>query len=160
MVNLSPADIMLYRPRGVVGWLIASRTWSNWAHVEVYIGGGKSVASRDCIGVGCYDVRWDDLGAVIRPHATPDMHAGLSWFWSEASGQKYDYLALLRFVLPHFIKRDLDMTRQICSSLAVRFLRKCGVDIVSPEVDADLIAPSDIAKTSAGSLIHYDGKGI
>ncbi len=156
--DLRPGDIMLYRPKGVIGWLIASRTWSNWAHVEVYIGGGWSVASRDGVGVAQYPVRFSELGKVLRPIETPNFERGMDWFHAVADGQKYDYLAILRFLLPHFIKRDLDWDRQICSSLAVRFLRNCGINVVATDADADLVAPSDIAKSPATTLVWSDGK--
>lgn len=156
--DLKPGDILLYRPKGIIGWLIASRTWSNWAHVEVYVGAGWAVASRDGKGVAQYPVRWSELGKVLRPLETPQMDRGLDWFHAIADGQKYDFLAILRFMLPHVITRDLDMTRQICSAFAVRFLRNCGVDIVATDCDADLVAPSDVAKSPATTVIWSDGK--
>ena len=86
--DLRPGDIMLYRPKGVIGWLIASRTWSNWAHVEVYIGGGWAAASRDGVGVGRYLVRWAQLGRVLRPVQPVDIETGLRWFDAVADGNQ------------------------------------------------------------------------
>ncbi len=37
--DLKQGDILLYRPKGFIGWAIAWRTFANWAHVEVYGGG-------------------------------------------------------------------------------------------------------------------------
>jgi hypothetical protein len=156
--DLDPGDVLLYRPKGLVGWLIASRTWSNWAHVEVYIGAGRSVASRDGIGVDEYPVRLTELGRVLRPHQRIDRSAAMTWFHAKAQGQRYDYLAILRFLLPHFITRDLDTTRQICSAFAVRFLRAGGVDLVAPDLDADLVAPSTLVATPAAVVLWTDGR--
>lgn len=156
--DLKPADILLYRPKGFIGWAIAWRTFSNWAHVEVYVGGGWAVASRDGRGVAQYPVRFSELGRVIRPYETPNMVRGMDWFHAVADGQKYDFLAILRFIMPHWITRDLDLNRQICSAFAVRFLRNCGVDVVAKDCDADLVAPSDIAKSPATTLVWSDGK--
>lgn len=155
---LRPGDILLYRPKGIIGWLIASRTWSNWAHVEVYAGGGQTLASRNLIGVGRYEVWTDRVGKVLRPRETPLWARGMAWFDGVANGQKYDLWAIARFLLPHWITRDVDVDRQICSAFAVRFLRHCGVDVVAADADADLIAPSDIAKSAVCDVVWSDGK--
>lgn len=157
---LIPGDVMLYRPKGIVGWLIASRTFSNWAHVEVYIGGGESLASRDGIGVGRYPVRWEQLGKVLRPRGHFHRRRALWWFNKHAKGQGYDYLAIVRFLLPHCIKRDLDRERQICSAFVVRLLRRAGVQFVAKDVDADMVAPSTLAVVPdpPAEVIWTDGK--
>ncbi len=156
--TLLPGDLMLYRPEGLVGWLIASRTFSNWSHVEVYGGDGWTLASRNGIGVGRYPVQWARLGKVLRPCLPVQMASGLRWFDAVADGQRYDWWAIVRFCLPHIITRDLDLKRQICSAFAVRFLRHCGVDVVAKDADADLIAPSDIAKSATCAVMWSDGQ--
>lgn len=156
--DLKPGDILLYRPKGFIGWAIAWRTFSNWSHVEVYAGGGWAVASRDGVGVAQYPVRFSELGRVIRPYETPNMVRGMDWFHAVADGQKYDWLSILRFMAPHWITRDLDFNRMVCSTCAVRFLRALGIDVVAKDADADIVAPSDIAKTAAGEVFWSDGK--
>jgi hypothetical protein len=158
MCEMNPGDILLYRPTGFIGWAIAWRTFSNWAHVEVYVGSGVSVASRNGIGVAKYPLRREQLGKVLRPYAWPDLATGMRWFHAVADGQRYDFAAILRFMLPHIITRDLDLDRQICSAFATRFMRQCGVDIVAKDCDADLVAPSDIAKSATCDVVWSDGK--
>ena len=153
---LRPGDLMLYRPKGLVGWLIASRTFSNWAHVEVYDGDGYALASRDGIGVGRYPIRLDRLGKVARPIKPINLDAMRAWF-PTVDGQKYDLWAIARFVLPHIIKRDVDLSRQICSAFAVRLYRAGGFDPVAPDADADLVAPSTLAVSPAFAVIWTDG---
>ena len=55
--ELEPGDILLYGGRGLVDRLIQFRTWSDVSHIEIYVGEGRSVASRNGIGVGKYPLR-------------------------------------------------------------------------------------------------------
>lgn len=156
---LQPGDVMLYRPRGVVGWLIASRTWSQFAHVEVAVSRTQSFASRDGIGVNIYDIRTSELACVLR-HPTDTFNLELAMEWARTNkviGQKYDYLAIARFMLPHFIKRDLDPNRQICSAASVRFTRGGCVRWFSDAIDADLIAPCNFRQVPSIE-VWSDGK--
>jgi hypothetical protein len=153
--TLRAGDVILYRPQGFIGWCIASRTFSNWAHVEVSLGSGVTVASRNFVGVGLYAFNPNRVGRVIRPRGPLNMVSAMGWF-DGVVGQRYDYWAIMRFLLPHCIRRDLDMTRQICSSFAVRFLREAGVDVVAADMDADLVAPSTIAASASCDVVWSD----
>ena len=94
--ELKPGDVLLYRSRSLVGWAIRFRTWSDVEHVEVYLGEGRSVASRNGIGVGKYPLRIDGLVRVFRPVENPDVIAGLLWF-ADVDGLPYAWTDLLRF---------------------------------------------------------------
>jgi hypothetical protein len=65
--TLKPGDVLLYKPKGLFGWLIRVKTWHKIAHVECYVGDGLSVASRDGKGVGKYPLRSSELAVVCRP---------------------------------------------------------------------------------------------
>lgn len=156
---LRAGDCLLYRPSGLFGWLIAWRTWSDWSHVEVYAGNGESLASRDGIGVGRYPLRLVGLGAVRRPIGPFDWEAGLAWHRT-VEGQNYDYLAILRFLLPHVIKRDLDVTRQICAAHTTRLYRAMKVRVFEDDVDADLVSPMELRRTPGLSTEWTDGGSI
>ena len=136
---LQPGDCLLYKATGLYGWIIGLKTWSMVTHVEIYIGEGQSVASRDGLGVAIYPLRMAQLSHVLRPHAPIDLHAAMRWF-ETVRGQKYDWLGLLRFAWRSKVVSDLKDNRQFCSELATRWYRAGGLDPFNGG-DADAIAP-------------------
>src|SRR3954468_21970097 len=94
---IEPGDCLLYRPKGFFGWVIALKTWHQVAHVEVYVGNGQSVASRDGIGVGLYPFRNTELCAILRPNKEFQIAPALDTFYRKYRGQGYDVMGLLRF---------------------------------------------------------------
>lgn len=148
---LRPGDCLLYGPSGLIGWLIAIKTWHRVSHVEIYEGVNgthKSVASRDGIGVNRYTLRTDGLVRVLRPIDTPQVAIAAEWFERIARGQRYDFRALLRFLWPSE-KPDYDPDRQICSAFAARWYRAAGVRAFADHEDADLIAPFQFGTSPA-----------
>ncbi len=141
---LKPGDCLLYGPRGVVGWLIAMKTWHRIAHVEVFEGVidgvPMSVASRDGIGCNRYVLRTSELVRVLRPNQPVDLAAATAWFERVARGQRYDFRAILRFLWPSD-SPDADPNRQICSAFSTRWYRAGGLRVFSAGEDADRIAP-------------------
>lgn len=137
---IEPGDCLLYRPKGVVGWIIATKTWHKIAHVEVYIGNGKSVASRDGIGVGLYDWRKAELCAVLRPNTQFQLVPALDIFNRKYRGQGYDFMGLLRFGMRAPVDKVRFNNKQFCSEFVTRFYRAGLLDPFNGE-DADAIAP-------------------
>jgi hypothetical protein len=136
--KLVPGDVLLYYTNSVFGILISIKTWHPVSHVEVFIGNGLSVASRDGKGVNFYPLR-TDIKYVLRPIKQIDLATGMNWF-DRVKGQKYDWLGLLRFSWrSRYIPVDPD-NRQFCSEFATRFLRKSNLPVFKNE-DADAIAP-------------------
>lgn len=132
---LLPGDVLLYTGRGLYGRLIQIHTWHRIGHVEVAIGHGQSVASRDGIGVNQYDLRMKDLARVLRPKVPFDLPAAMRWFEQGAKGQPYGWGDLLQFVgIP------VQAPGIVCSPFATLFLRAGGVPIFNTE-QAELIAP-------------------
>ncbi len=151
-VDVRPGDCLLYGPRGLAGWIIAIKTWHRIAHVEIYVGDGRSVASRDGIGVDLYPLR-EDFTQVRRPTQPFDIVAALLWFQT-VRGQAYDWWGLVRFVTWGRVSTQEEAPRaQFCSELATRFYARGGFQPFGDE-DADAIAPAQFATTALLRLIY------
>lgn len=131
---IQAGDVLLYRPTGLFGRVIALKTWHMIAHVEVSLGGGESVASRDGLGVGRYPHRSADLAHVLRPVLPMDLAAALRWFRT-VEGQPYGWVDLLAF-----IGLTADGPGMVCSPFATEFLRAGGLPVFRSE-PARFIAP-------------------
>lgn len=147
-IALKAGDCLLYAPKGFFGWLISIKTWHQIAHCEIYVGNGKSVASRDGIGVGQYDWRNTELIYVLRPNRPFDLKEALAQFNHKWRGQGYDWMGLLRFAWRAPVSRFRFENKQFCSELATRFYRGGGIDPFNGE-DADAIAPSQFLQSLA-----------
>lgn len=135
VTTLKPGDILLYRPKGIFGWIIAAKTWHNVSHCEVYDGAGKSWASRDGIGVNLYPWRDTELAWVLRP----TMKLNLPWArrWAkDRIGTPYGWLDLL-----NFINIPIDAPGIVCSAFLTKFLRQAGWNVF-PTDPARKVAPS------------------
>lgn len=159
---LQPGDTILYRPTAFSlekfgGWLfgrlIALKSWHNISHVEVYVGGGESVASRDGEGVNRYLWRSTEIGYVLRPGQPVDLVIGMRWF-NGVRGQGYDWLGLTRFVRTSIVSSQ---TKMFCSAFWLRFYRACAFNPFSAIVDADSIAPGEIIDCPNLEVIWTDG---
>ena len=125
---LRPGDVLLYPATSLFGKLIALKTWHPVSHVEVFVGDGRSVASRDGKGVAAYPARLHDVRHALRPVQPVDLAAALRWFKAHADGQPYGWFDLLAFV-----GVTKDGPGMVCSSFAVQFLRAGGLRIFRDE---------------------------
>lgn len=137
---IEPGDCLLYRPKGKFGWIIAMKTWHQITHVEVYIGNGQSVASRDGIGVGLFSWRDTELAYILRPNKDFQIPPAMDAFYRKYRGQGYDWLGLLRFSMRSPVDKVRFNNKQFCSEFATRFYREGLLDPFNGE-DADAIAP-------------------
>lgn len=144
-------DVLLYSGTGFFSKLIKVKTWSAISHVEVSIGNGYSVASRDGQGVGLYPHRATELVAILRPKGPFDVTAAMRWFQT-VDGQGYDWLGLMAFYWAKW--QGKENGKMFCSEFAVRFLRAGGVEPFTPETDADAVAPGEFLKS--GALLRVD----
>jgi hypothetical protein len=136
--DLLPGDHCLYFDRAsVVDWLIAARTWGQAAHIEIYVGQGGSIASRNGIGVNRYPFRADGLVVVLRPRLPFDFNAGMAWF-ETVSGQKYDFTGLLSFYLMGHVGSN---DRKFCSELTCLWDRAAGIPSFAYDWPAEKVAP-------------------
>lgn len=116
--ELQRGDILCYRPKGMLGWAIATRTFHNWAHVEmVWVPGRTSAAARSD-GVNLYAMRWDGLGRILRPPAGFNFERAVLYF-AKVRGQKYDWPGLFAYMRIGSGKGD----RQYCSELCTNLMR-------------------------------------
>lgn len=153
--ELHVGDCLLYRPASFFGWLIAIKTWTMISHVEVYVGGGKSFASRDGKGVQVYPLRLSKLAVVRRPFGyLPKLGAALMWS-KGVCGQAYDFRDLFTFLC--LGRPSGDENKMICSEAATWFYREAGLDVVNVDVEAEAIAPSDLYKTGSLVTVWRDG---
>ncbi len=138
--TLRRGDCLLYRPTGIFGTIIKLKSWHDVAHVEIYTGEGKSVASRDGLGVGLYPWRDTDIAYVLRPTYPLDWMGFWRWF-KTVNGQKYDWLGLLRFSWFKSIGTN-NNNRMFCSEFAVRAYRAMNAHVFNDYEDADAVAPA------------------
>lgn len=142
--DLLPGDCLLYFQNSVFDWLVALKTWNKVAHIEIYAGQGKSLASRNGKGVDIYPVRFPGLAMVRRPTIPLNWDKGMIWFYSTAKGQGYDWKGLLCFTLA---VRQGSAKKMFCSEYGARQYRKFGLNICAPDYDADKIAPAQHLQT-------------
>jgi cell wall-associated NlpC family hydrolase len=145
--DLQPGDILLYNSGDWVDRLICFRTWSDVAHVEVYLGDGKSAASRNGEGVGVYPVRFEGLRYVRRPQGQFSKEAAQA-FASAMDGTPYGFLDLLKFYSLNVPCKGL-----ICSQFADLLLRNAGVVAFSEDYDAGAVSPRDFRITACAKTV-------
>jgi hypothetical protein len=143
---LMPGDVLLYEGSGFWSWFIKVKTWSDYSHVEVYIGGHESVASRDGEGVGRYHLRVKGLSLVLRPNEPFDLARGMAWF-ETVQGRPYDWWGLARF----FRMGKYSDAKMFCSEFATHFLRQCALCPLAGRYEADKVSPGMFAASP-----HFD----
>lgn len=154
-VELQPGDVLLYKPAGVFGRLICLKTWSDYSHVELFVGGAAHPqavwASRDPKrwfpwpsggGVNFYPFRDAQLALIRRPVHPLNTEALLD-FARSTVGQAYDWTGLLKFFRINDAKQD----RMFCSEAATRALRIATGDRLFTNIDADAVSPGMLAWT-------------
>jgi hypothetical protein len=131
-----PGDCLVYAGRSFWSWFIKVKTWSPASHVEVYIGDGKAVASRDGKGVNLYDSTNTNLLAILRPNETFDIKAALAYF-DTVRGRKYDWWGLMRF----FRIGQYTDKKMFCSEFATSFYRAGGFFPFHATYEPDKVSP-------------------
>jgi hypothetical protein len=150
---LQPGDAILYFRRDFFDWIIALKTWTKVAHVEIYRGAQKSYASRNGIGVDIFPLRLEGVAAVARPKQPLDWLSADKWFETEARGQPYDWLGLLCFTLA---RRRGERKKMFCSEFATRFYRAAGLAPFDPRWPADHVPPSFFLVSPTFDVIWSD----
>ena len=156
---LQPGDAVLYFHHSLIGWLIALKTWTKVAHVEIYRGAGVcnggrvSYSSRFQSGVNAYPLRLDGVAAVVRPTQPLDLLAADAWFEAHARGQPYDWLGLLCFTLA---RRRGENHKMFCSEMATHYYRTAGLEPFNPRWPADRVPPSFFLVSPAFETIWTD----
>ena len=151
--EIQPGDVLLYRGRGLFGFIIRLKTWSYVSHCETYMGIGRSAASRDGQGVGTYPFRWTGLKYVLRPlpGVQLNVHAGRRWHHG-VIGQKYDWLGLLIFFLA---ARQGHLDKMFCSEHTARLANAMGYKPFGT-MDCDRISPGMFLASPLYEIVWRD----
>ena len=123
----------------------------------MYLGEGRSYASRNGQGVNFYDLRTKDLQYVCRPKLPGDLRAAMAWAKTQV-GMPYGWLDLLAF-----IDVNIDGQGIVCSPAATLFERAAGLDPFNGE-PCNKIAPFqfltsnvyDIYEVRDGEVVRRD----
>ena len=137
---LLAGDLLFYSPSSLVGWWIATKTWTEISHCEFYIGGDRVIAARSA-GVNVYSTRLDDyLVCIRRPLVAKFDLAGAYKALAPLMGP-YELTGLLSFYAPwhHSAKAS-----RICSSVATVALRGGGCEPFNPDVEASDVSPAQL----------------
>lgn len=161
--HLRPGDHLLYGAHDFTGWLTGLKTWSPAVHIEIDVGKGKSVASRNGLGVELYDYRPGQLIAVLEPRQTINLDKALRWFnepFDHAEcigvrGRPYGWLDLLRFFN---VRRDTP--GWICSQFACLFDHAGDFHPFNDEYANGSVAPGDffLSNAFAWKWVHPDAR--
>lgn len=133
--------------------IVQLRTLSPLYHVEVYVGGNRSI-SADYRGVGTFPTNLEParLHSVLRPTESVDLDAGLAWFNAHARGQWYDVWGLIGFGLA-----SDNPQAWICSELATAFYRAAGLRLFAG-MEPKAVYPGLFLATSAFSRVWTRGE--
>lgn len=135
---LLPGDVLLFDHAGFFNAIIKFKRGEKYSHVEIFDGGDHTWASRNGQGVAYYPLSLDGLAAIYRTKEPLDLVSAEQWF-KTVDGQKYDWVGLLSFAWARFQGRENG--KMFCSEFATRFLRAGGVELFSPDTDADAVSP-------------------
>jgi hypothetical protein len=153
--RLAPGDLLLYDSPGLIPFLIKSRTWSRYSHVEVYMGEGIAYASRAHTGVRSYPLRLSGLAAVFRPTEPFDAHLATLWHNTCAVGRPYDWKGLFRY----FRRGRQSEDAYFCSEYALPLLRAGGAALFAGSYPYDLVPPGHILSSPHGLVVWNDEGG-
>ena len=148
--DLEAGDILLYQSPDLTDKLIEWKEGDpDTAHVEVYIGAGVSVASRNGIGVNSYKFRPDGLMHVRRPTCVFHLDTAMNWF-VQVKGAPYGWgdigatLNLVEKPEDAWTKPEiLVQTGMDCDHLAAMFLRAGLVNLFDVTFDYRKLTPRD-----------------
>jgi hypothetical protein len=140
--DLLPGDVLVFSRKGLFDSIIRVKTWSPATHIEIAIGGGKTVASRNGKGCEIYPIDLDGLYAVLRPQFPFDIDAALADFHEKYEGKPYGWIALFSFCCIDIHDKGL-----FCSELATLFLRGGKMEPFNPTIRAEIVSPGNFLYT-------------
>jgi hypothetical protein len=143
--ELFPGDHLIYTAFNPVDIGIMVKTGSWGCHIEIYIGNGLSVASRNGKGIDQYALRTDGLSCVLRPRLPFDIERGMYWFCRLHPYEKaYAWRELGNFFLPFGTVKCRGM---ICSVFAAHFDHHSGYHPFNIDWNPNKISPADYLKS-------------
>jgi uncharacterized protein YycO len=138
--------ILLYQGVSLLSRLIKWRTWSEWSHVAIQVGGGQVIDAWKG-GVRLIDNPFEghDPATVVQVLAcsclTAEQEQRIADFLVGEIGAPYDYWGVLRFVS----RRDRpNPLKWFCSELAFAAFQQAGIDLLA-RVPSWRVSPGDVA---------------
>lgn len=151
---LQPGDVLLYRSKGIIPFLIRTKTWSDVNHTEIYVKNGLSAASRDGKGVNTYQLRTEGLLYILRYKGEFDFEAGFDWHRT-VTGRPYDFWGLLAFFN---WGSGGHPTKYICSEHTTEFLGAGKAFPFGEDYPPHKVSPGDYLKNNDFLMVRrYDG---
>jgi hypothetical protein len=148
---LQVGDILLYNTKwSFVDWAIRTRTWSDVAHIEISLGNGTSVASRNGIGVGKFLHRREGLVKIRRLVLPLDFGAAMNWF-TTVDKTNYGWTDLFRFYGINVSTKGI-----ICSTFADLWLKSGGIQSFAEDYPPEIVSPRDFETTTVAKTIYGD----
>jgi hypothetical protein len=135
--DLCIGDFLLYHKEGVFNEVIDIKTASDVDHIEVYIGDGASLASRNGIGVNLYPYRADGLIHVRRP-VQPFVFAQAEAWFATVKGAPYGWGDILEQANIANTLPGMD-----CSHFAACLAEAAGCPQFDENYPKDKITPRD-----------------
>lgn len=143
---LKPGDVLLFRRKGFVNWIIYHATNSPVSHTETYMSGGFTAASRNGKGVNFYPLDTRGLAVVLRPKRKFNYVDAVRYQW-DVAGAKYDWKGLWRaFVKNSWKQNDAS---QWCSENTTLVQRAGGIEPFTVDTPPHAVAPGDFLKSAA-----------
>lgn len=137
---LRAGDLLLFSRSGLFDFIIKVKTFSQITHTEIYLGEGKTVASRNGKGCAVYPEDLSGLYMVLRPQQSFDLQKAMVEFYKTMNGRPYGWLSLLSFCLI-----DVHDKGFFCSETSTLLFRAGGFECFKPWIRADRAAPADFS---------------
>ncbi len=147
--DLCVGDILLYNTQDIVDKIIDLKTAGDVAHVEIYVGDGWSVASRNGVGVNLYPSRLNDIRKVRRLQVPFELSNAMLWFNNGIKGLPYGFTGLLEFENIDWPGKGL-----FCSQFATMFLAAGGAPMFADDFHPVKVCPFDFEKTRQAATIY------
>lgn len=155
---LQPGDLLFYSGTGFFSRLIKIKTYSEWTHVAVYLGGGLQREFVEGCGPQVVPLRIKNLG-MIKRRLGAWSKARSDEYWDTVKDQSYDYWGLILGFLARIQGRD--NRKMFCSEYVTRDDRYAvdGQHLFSDEIDADGVSPADVGRSPAAYILWMAKEG-
>lgn len=148
--DLKPFDHLIYTGHDIFGLAIEIKTASLASHIEVFRGGGMSLASRNGEGVNEYTLRRKGLAYILRPNKPFNLEKGLNWF-KTVQGLPYGWMELINFYLP---RSPINVRGMVCSVFAACLDHHSDLISFNPKWSRLKISPADYLKSPVFDTIY------
>jgi hypothetical protein len=144
--GLRAGDTLLYGGWAIEDIIVWLKTFSFATHIEVFVGGGQSMASRPGTGCRLYPLRKQGIRYVLRPTGPLDLENGMANFHANMEGLPYGVSDLTQFypALAWCLRHvGFKVKGIICSEAGDKFYQGCGFSCFNTNYPAGLVVPRD-----------------